>query len=42
MRILDRFAWTLKNIFRDLWNCPSELMGGFFLTYWPEIVDKSN
>ena len=34
-------AWGLKNVFRDFWNCSSELRGELFFTYWCEIVDKS-
>ena len=34
-------AWGLKNVFRDFWNCASELRGELFLTYWCEIVEKS-
>jgi transposase len=34
-------AWALKNVFRDFWNCSSELRGELFFTYWCEIVDKS-
>jgi glycosyltransferase involved in cell wall biosynthesis len=31
----------LKNVFRDFWNCSSELRGELFFTYWCEIADKS-
>jgi transposase len=34
-------AWALKNVFRDFWNCSSELRGELFFTYWCEIVEKS-
>ena len=35
-------AWGLKNVFRDFWNCSSELRGELFFTYWCEIVDKTS
>ena len=34
-------AWVMKNIFRDFWNCSSELRGELFFTYWCELVDKT-